>query len=296
MHRGRSFQQHWLATVFSGDGPDSPISRLVLAALGQHMNADGSRCFPSTRTLAIETGLSERSVCTHLEHAATAGWIEVRQRAGSGQSWRSNLYLPRFPGAERGSVRFAGKGAEHGSVRGTERGSVHSGAKVLNLEQEGAESDDRKVLNDVQPTRPVTRKKTRERRNRASRSASPKGTRFALETLPQDWHEFARKERPDVEPDREFQIFADYWRAQPGQKGIKVDWLATWRNWIRRARPAHPSPAAPRGEHREDQMPRDVGDLVRWARARNLPDASPGESTDQYRARLRAQMSRTETT
>lgn len=28
--------------------------------------------------------------------------------------------------------------------------------------------------------------------------------------------------------------FADYWPAQPGAKAAKVDWLATWRNWIRR--------------------------------------------------------------
>lgn len=29
--------------------------------------------------------------------------------------------------------------------------------------------------------------------------------------------------------------FRDYWAAQPGQKGVKTDWPATWRNWCRRA-------------------------------------------------------------
>ena len=28
--------------------------------------------------------------------------------------------------------------------------------------------------------------------------------------------------------------FRDYWMAQPGQKGVKADWPATWRNWVRR--------------------------------------------------------------
>lgn len=32
--------------------------------------------------------------------------------------------------------------------------------------------------------------------------------------------------------------FRDYWHAQPGQKGVKTDWPATWRNWCRNARPA----------------------------------------------------------
>ncbi|MCB7127973.1 MAG: hypothetical protein J3T61_00340 [Candidatus Brocadiales bacterium] len=30
-----------------------------------------------------------------------------------------------------------------------------------------------------------------------------------------------------------FAQFSDYWIAQPGQRGIKRDWDATWRNWCR---------------------------------------------------------------
>ena len=29
--------------------------------------------------------------------------------------------------------------------------------------------------------------------------------------------------------------FRDYWTAQAGTKGVKRDWDATWRNWIRRS-------------------------------------------------------------
>ena len=29
--------------------------------------------------------------------------------------------------------------------------------------------------------------------------------------------------------------FFDYWVAQPGSKGVKLDWVATWRNWLRRS-------------------------------------------------------------
>lgn len=29
--------------------------------------------------------------------------------------------------------------------------------------------------------------------------------------------------------------FRDYWKSQPGAKGVKLDWFATWRNWCRRA-------------------------------------------------------------
>lgn len=33
----------------------------------------------------------------------------------------------------------------------------------------------------------------------------------------------------------EFECFKDYWIAQPGLKGVKTDWMATWRNWCRRS-------------------------------------------------------------
>lgn len=65
-------------------------------------------------------------------------------------------------------------------------------------------------------------------------SRASRGTRFALASLPDDWREFCQRERPELDPDRVFERFVDYWVAQPGKDGRKVDWLATWRNWIRR--------------------------------------------------------------
>jgi uncharacterized protein YdaU (DUF1376 family) len=57
--------------------------------------------------------------------------------------------------------------------------------------------------------------------------------------LPPDWQPdavFARREGlsgPDCA--READRFRDYWRGQPGQRGVKLDWDATWRNWVRKA-------------------------------------------------------------
>lgn len=35
--------------------------------------------------------------------------------------------------------------------------------------------------------------------------------------------------------DREAARFRDYWTEQPGQRGVKIRWHGTWRNWCRRA-------------------------------------------------------------
>lgn len=66
--------------------------------------------------------------------------------------------------------------------------------------------------------------------------------------LPSDWtlsdedRAFAQAE--GIDPDREAGSFRDYWHAQPGAKGRKSNWSATWRNWVRRSserKPAHVS-------------------------------------------------------
>lgn len=37
----------------------------------------------------------------------------------------------------------------------------------------------------------------------------------------------------DAEIDRQAARFLDFWKSKPGQGGTKLDWPATWRNWIR---------------------------------------------------------------
>jgi uncharacterized protein YdaU (DUF1376 family) len=63
-----------------------------------------------------------------------------------------------------------------------------------------------------------------------------RGTRLQLSALPDDWQSFCIAERPDLQPAAVFERFVDYWRAQPGQQGVRADWLATWRNWVRNER------------------------------------------------------------
>ena len=53
------------------------------------------------------------------------------------------------------------------------------------------------------------------------------------------------------EINREMQKFCDYWKAQPGQKGVKLDWPATWRNWVRRVIEAKEAEEARRAVYRK---------------------------------------------
>jgi hypothetical protein len=79
-----------------------------------------------------------------------------------------------------------------------------------------------------------------------SGSASPpvatgKATRLPKEwVLPKPWGEWALTEQPSwtVEHTRHVaEVFRDHWHAKGGADARKVDWEATWRNWVRREGP-----------------------------------------------------------
>lgn len=78
-------------------------------------------------------------------------------------------------------------------------------------------------------------------KSEAKKAPTARGTRLTLETAPADWLDWAGGERPDLDPFATWDRFRDYWVAQPGQKGVKTDWLATWRNWVRRESQQRPN-------------------------------------------------------
>lgn len=60
------------------------------------------------------------------------------------------------------------------------------------------------------------------------------GKRLASDfSFPKEWEDFCQQTRPELSPVKTFDQFKDYWIAQAGQKGVKLDWFATWRNWVR---------------------------------------------------------------
>ncbi|WP_187289418.1 hypothetical protein [Xylanimonas cellulosilytica] len=76
--------------------------------------------------------------------------------------------------------------------------------------------------------------------------AASKGTRIPEPfTVTPEMVAWVQAECPGIDGRRATAAFIDYWRAKPGQNGVKVDWPATWRNWMRReATSGQPAKAA----------------------------------------------------
>jgi len=64
-----------------------------------------------------------------------------------------------------------------------------------------------------------------------------RGTRLSQDwELSEDQKQFCKQERPDLDPVKVSAGFKDYWISVAGAKGVKKDWDATWRNWVRNQR------------------------------------------------------------
>ncbi|MFC9769308.1 hypothetical protein [Rhodococcus jostii] len=69
-----------------------------------------------------------------------------------------------------------------------------------------------------------------------AKPASAKGTRLPADWTPSpDLVEAMENECPGLNLRGEHLVFADYWHGVAGARGVKADWDATWRNWMRKA-------------------------------------------------------------
>ena len=70
--------------------------------------------------------------------------------------------------------------------------------------------------------------------NHKPKVESTRGSRLSTDfCLTEEWKDFCQQDRPDLNPSKVFDSFKDYWIAKAGQQGVKLDWFATWRNWVR---------------------------------------------------------------
>lgn len=77
-----------------------------------------------------------------------------------------------------------------------------------------------------------------------SKPSKARGTRLPDGWVPDDaLADWTRANAPAAANALELDRFRDYWTAQPGAKGRKTDWAATWRNWARRCQEQHAQPA-----------------------------------------------------
>jgi len=109
-------------------------------------------------------------------------------------------------------------------------GKASAAKRALNRNSTGVERALDSCSTDVQPTsnhEPITN-------NQQPNKERTRGSRLSADwELPKDWEDWAKQERPDLNLQSVGEQFRDYWSAKAGSGSTKLDWQATWRNWVR---------------------------------------------------------------
>lgn len=76
-----------------------------------------------------------------------------------------------------------------------------------------------------------------EEKEELNSSSKKRGSRISQDwKLPPEWAAWATENGlSHADAEREASKFHDWYISTPAAKGVKADWLATWRNWVRKA-------------------------------------------------------------
>jgi DNA-binding transcriptional ArsR family regulator len=233
----------------------------VLAAIAVHTNKQ-NRCYVLPATIARRLGLSVRQVQRHLKALRAAGFIAALGSQKNDDGNLVKMLLVRY--AETSSddaLEFSQTTSD--DVLPSEETSSDDATSDAEASSDDAWSG-RKRHRMAGKTSSDDAPRTRQL-NEPLSSERGKGSRYVKTgILPSAWREFARQERPELDPDKVFAKFEDYWTGITGSKSIKRDWTATWRNWCRSERAPISRPAS-KGQALRDALDRQIEEADRDA-------------------------------
>ena len=202
------------------NSPAAGAELLVLLAVADSAEDDGTNAWPSVATLAAKVRMSDRTVQRHLHALERTGQITVERQVGGTPGWRSdrrpNRYAVVMKDPPRGDNLSPGDNLTPGTGCQMARDGVTNGAP------RGDIAVSPKTSRDIQET---------SKRESAAKPAAPS-------TLPLSW--FPPALRAEKNPPGGFDIEAETtkfraWHA--ANKPTSYNWDASWETWVSRHRP-----------------------------------------------------------
>lgn len=192
-----------------------PTAKAVLISLADNAN-DSGYCWPSLDSICERTCFGRTAVIEAIKWLEEAGFVVANRANG-----RHTTYMVVSANQSATRTGTADEPVRQADLTSPAGGPDPSARRTLT------------VKNRQEPS--------------GERERSPRGSRLPADFPTDAEIAFCRQERPDLDAALLAAKFRDYWLGVPGAKGRKLDWPATWRNFVRsefsRAPPARASPS-----------------------------------------------------
>lgn len=213
-------------------------SRLIMFVLSDIADAGTAeipeRHTPSLTVLARETGLGRSTVAEHLAALEEGGWLDRLRPDVTAARLRGDRTCYRLLAPK---VEPSVQELDHVVQEADQGGSPGAGLDVVQ-ELDGSSpgaGHKEKDLNDHNNLSSSSAKPPKTGKKLAAKKPAKRACRIPVDfTVTPDMIAWARANTPLVGA-AETAKFIDYWTARPGKDGLKLDWIATWRNWMRNA-------------------------------------------------------------
>lgn len=258
----------------------------VLEALAFFHNGKTGVCFPSTEAIARISRVNDRTVRLTLKVLHDLEFISSVQMPG--QKRYFTLHLDRLPTSEAQQEPAPLQEITGGEEPAPLKEITGEGCKKLQgtpvktyrgpLQKLTPEQVNEQVIKQVKGTRnslpertPLDDDQDEQKQNSQEKASRSKRIRLTIEVLPDDWREYCAKVAPEIDPDKAWEDFKDYWQVK-AKDPLSADWKRTWQSNVRKL---HSGP---------DWM---KGHLMK-ASVRSFKNAKNVTQTAEYRERLQA--------
>jgi hypothetical protein len=198
----------------------------VLIAICAHVDASG-RAWPSLSTIGDVAGLDPRRVPGAVKVIEQLGYMRRERRQHEDGGYTSTVYQIKYDG-EVATPDVGDRTPPDATPRTPSHvtPSTAPDATVATLGMQGGRI----------PGCALTAHSS-EQPNKQPKALSQRGSRLPTDFVLTDQRRaYALNKRPELDPESIFENFKDYWLEQPGQRGVKADWDAAWRRWVRTER------------------------------------------------------------
>lgn len=217
----------WARKQTTGNTP----AKFLLMMLADYAGSDYS-CWPSQDKLSGLTEMSDRTVRRATELLVQLGLIRVFYRYRDNNTRRSCRYQLLIDGPET-------ELPETVDWRSMKQLEPDSATETQPVTESTATGQSVQPYQSESPVIPYVDPSKEPSPLNPGASRTTKATRIPDDFRPTDdmkrWFFEEQLDKAIPNPAMEHAAFCDYWKAKPGADARKLDWAATWRNWMRRA-------------------------------------------------------------